>query len=1010
VKIFISSTSGDLAPTRQRVVAWLRNLGHGVVEEQTFPFTGGQLVEKIKICLHEADAVLHLVGPRWGGDSGVEGCRWSLDEEEEGPLSYTQLEAVLAEELHMPVVAVILGDDFPYREAPPESEDLRARQQSYRASLLVLRREIARCATMKELEIAVQRIEWDGILHTGFEVRKYQDAVLARVARVELSTIADSPGQEREHVAVLDEIFVPPEAEDANLELFSENLRHHALSSSNKPERKSVEALVEAREQYPRVVLMGDAGAGKSTLFKWLMLRWARLPLDQARVSAMPVLIHLGDFAASGQRLTDEDSLLEFAAARFFAEQQRQLRPAEQARLFARLLREKKAWLLLDALDEIFSPEKRAAVASTITAVIRRIPEGSIWISTREAGYLRTSHSARHILAEKTNSRPLFEHWRILAFDDRRIDRFLTGWFRTRATPKHADKDPGERSARLRELLRRRPKVEELARAPLLLTLLAILSEQSGELPTTRYQIFAECAELFLDRWLFANNDASQTRAKARDSIEENRHFQGIRLDKDMLRYLLRRAAWHMQNRPEGEDGAAVNLIRGEQLKEVFKAGIASWEEKSHAGKYAAAADELVALFDERASMLHRQSDILPASGDVVTFIHRGFLEFFAAEVVLASLRGQPEPDMPGKISLSEYRDTVLWRERLNYYAESGDHPALVEDAENPPFEPRYFASDGRIVPSPHWELDPAWEEIKYLSFSQLSDADADAVLAMLLRARNRRPLMWTVYLAARLLAEWSPEQRERPSAATCKNALLDCAIQTKWAARISNLKLLLGVATPLVLGFVLATKVPLPWWGTTPLVIIAIAAGWLAALFIAMSCDEQPGWWTLDFHRRLEFPNIGTRHDYQQALLDRLNWKHDPMILQGLVQRSCSRKCVPGRDGKSMEIGGKTLTAEQLADLGAGIRVGQERAFHFVRHALKSLSPSDALRAPLLTWIGEAAAGRGDRGGQISLLLLLLQEIEQEKGDKKAALEEVINRHPTVVSLLRYVMSHAPQ
>ncbi len=134
-------------------------------------------------------------------------------------------------------------------------------------------------------------------------------------------------------------------------------------------------------------------------------------------------------------------------------------------------------------------------------------------------------------------------------FGDAEIDAFIERWH-DHAFPDAPDVAT-KRKQRIRVALRENEPLRELAKTPLLLTLIALLN-RGGELPRRRHSIYGEVLELLAERW------------------EANKHERnGVSpLDGLQKKRLLRQVAWRMMN--DLPDGAG-NLVRETDLLVTVK-------------------------------------------------------------------------------------------------------------------------------------------------------------------------------------------------------------------------------------------------------------------------------------------------------------------------------------------------------------------------------------------------------------------------------------------------------
>jgi hypothetical protein len=77
-EVFISATSADLASYRQVAKEAVLTLGAHPIEEKNFPTDYRELQALLARRLDPCDAIIHLVGFYYGGESNAAGCSASV--------------------------------------------------------------------------------------------------------------------------------------------------------------------------------------------------------------------------------------------------------------------------------------------------------------------------------------------------------------------------------------------------------------------------------------------------------------------------------------------------------------------------------------------------------------------------------------------------------------------------------------------------------------------------------------------------------------------------------------------------------------------------------------------------------------------------------------------------------------------------------------------------------------------------------------------------------------------
>lgn len=233
-------------------------------------------------------------------------------------------------------------------------------------------------------------------------------------------------------------------------------------------------APIDALQRYRRIVVVGDPGAGKTTMLRHLALRMAT-QAEHETLPELPAYVELFRFVESGH-----ESLLDH-----LAEQWAEQYGFEDARDYiVEKLTDGSAALLLDGLDEVLGGESAQEAESAyrrVTAELARLatrfPRAPIAATCRRQGW--------------RGGLPQFQVLEALDFEWPQIETFVSNWFGA------ADR----RRAGLVRALSANGRLQTLAANPLLLSLIAIVYERDLELPERRAALYQRCVEVLLREW-----------------------------------------------------------------------------------------------------------------------------------------------------------------------------------------------------------------------------------------------------------------------------------------------------------------------------------------------------------------------------------------------------------------------------------------------------------------------------------------------------------------------------
>lgn len=236
--------------------------------------------------------------------------------------------------------------------------------------------------------------------------------------------------------------------------------------------------------QLVRCVVIGDPGAGKSTLSNWLAYAVAsdEIPGFTGRVPFLLVLRDLATELEGGGR-----SLVEIIAR---VCKVKYVEPPGRALEY--LLRNGRAVVILDGLDELASESSRLAAVRLIEGFSTEYPTTTIVVTARRVGYEETALDHDR-----------FDTLSLAPFEDKQIAEYVEKWFRLEGGTAATESDPAGSAPdpRTAAFLAESESVQDLRSNPLLLSLLCALYQWEGYLPENRPKIYGECSRLLTERW-----------------------------------------------------------------------------------------------------------------------------------------------------------------------------------------------------------------------------------------------------------------------------------------------------------------------------------------------------------------------------------------------------------------------------------------------------------------------------------------------------------------------------
>jgi formylglycine-generating enzyme required for sulfatase activity len=318
---------------------------------------------------------------------------------------------------------------------------------------------------------------------------------------------------------------------------------------------------------HPCLVLLGEPGSGKTTFADHLALclageRWepkagwaGYLETHDAAwegPALLPIRVRLRDFAADLECLP-ADSDERGRAEHLLAYVERALRAGRYGTHLPdhalACLDRGDGLLILDGLDEVGDPARREQVAHAIADLARRrCPRARLLVTCRVRQYPLDAAGRPAV----DWALPGFHVTTLADFDGAQIDGFIDAWFSELcALGRFSERVRDQKTTSLREAIGLRPDLQEIAPRPILLAQMALVHDIEGELPGTRVQLYAECADLLLWKWEQLRAERAGRRLTAEGFIRERMGVPGLHKED------LQRALDHAVFDAHGEQGAA---------------------------------------------------------------------------------------------------------------------------------------------------------------------------------------------------------------------------------------------------------------------------------------------------------------------------------------------------------------------------------------------------------------------------------------------------------------------
>jgi HEAT repeat protein len=631
--------------------------GHVIVDMAYFPAADNTPAELCRERVHSADVYVVIAGFHYGS--------LVCDRPDR---SYTELEFETAVDVGLPKLVFLVDQEA---EGPGSlfiDREHGDRQEAFRRRLTESGLTAAFIKSPDSLETALldalHRVSGPaaaastGVL--GGELRAgYLAALTMRYRLLELSTLVPD-GAEEQSFAVT-EVFVPQlvRADPPPVEL-PKDVRRRLLETGDLdpdelPEELDRELLAAARAAHaatvPRpvldlvtgsarrlLVLLGDPGAGKSTVLRFLALAMTTPASGADDTDAaealtglagwLPLLVELRGYTDQQWRhgRWADATILDYLD--YLYTQQRLGLPHQ---VLDRHLRDDgRVVVMFDGLDEVFDPSERADTARRITAFAATYPRAKVIVTSRITGYQRAVWDGTGFTVHTLQD-----------LDRDQVARFVDRWYQQANVT-----DPEEarqRSHRLLAAIDRSAATRDLAGNPMLLTILAVIGRRR-ELPKERHRVYQHAVEVLTQFW-----DLNRAVRDSRVPMES--------IDEEDKRELLRRVARRMQ---EGLDGIAGNRLTRSELLVEFDGYLRE--------RYQRPPDQARTIAKSMLEQFRDRNFILSKFGPgLFGFVHRALLEYCCADEIVYRLNVSQElpADELATDVFGIHADDPVWREVL---------------------------------------------------------------------------------------------------------------------------------------------------------------------------------------------------------------------------------------------------------------------------------------------------------------------------------------------------------
>lgn len=307
----------------------------------------------------------------------------------------------------------------------------------------------------------------------------YKNAIKNKYSEVNFFGLGiDSHKQKKK--CKLENIFVEPNLISLNDNIFDRGNENSIISFKR----------VKDSIYNSNMVILGDPGAGKSSIIKYIMLLMAtnKIIINKNGDEYIPFRIELRKYLK--HKKSNSCSIIGYLKELLQSEYQLEIQKSNLEQLFNSY----NTLVFFDGLDEIFDLEDKINVRDDINNFSSYYSKCSIIVTSRIIGYDDAKFDENKFIVYK-----------ICDFDEDQIESCIFNWYRQ---DYNNQKIPDKIQKDMNELLIESRTLETKIRSnPLLLSLVIILYQNNGQLPSSKLELYKSCTNTLVENWDKAKSD-----------------------------------------------------------------------------------------------------------------------------------------------------------------------------------------------------------------------------------------------------------------------------------------------------------------------------------------------------------------------------------------------------------------------------------------------------------------------------------------------------------------------
>jgi energy-coupling factor transporter ATP-binding protein EcfA2 len=323
---------------------------------------------------------------------------------------------------------------------------------------------------------------------------------------------------DRDRVLNLTQVFVPVQICQRSLSRTSPNLLRRLEAREEPLRSKDIGdflALMAKEPDFRRLAILGAPGSGKTTMMRYLTLMYAQRTPRQLHPQApqyIPVLLYLRDIHPD--ILANPDITLADLITTWAKNLQKTDPLKPPMGWFAKQLKRNRCLILLDGLDEVANERDRQQISRWVDRQMYEYPQTPFILTSRPLGYESAQLQEEVMVLE------------VEPMTTEQSQQFIRNWYLAMEAGSQGGavdlgirEEAAQQANRLISEIQQQSALAEMARNPLLLTMIATVHRRRATLPLNRVELYREICQVLLEKRQRAKGMVNKLTADQKQSV-----------------------------------------------------------------------------------------------------------------------------------------------------------------------------------------------------------------------------------------------------------------------------------------------------------------------------------------------------------------------------------------------------------------------------------------------------------------------------------------------------------